>query len=79
MRRFLLVAVGLITAACGLSFNPDLPSSHESDGSSGDGDNFTGDGDVTGSDGDGDMDVSTPPEHEGFGGAGGAGGTASKR
>ncbi len=82
MRLCLLSLLGLILAACGLSMNPDLPSTEERGGSpvlggDGDGGISIGDGDVTGPGGE-------APPLEGAGGAsqtcmnlGGAGGEPS--
>lgn len=72
MRPFFLLSIGLTTVACGLSMNPDLPSSRN--GESGGVGATSGDGDL-GIDG---PDLGNPPE--GAAGAactslGGAGGS----
>lgn len=77
MRWLFLLLLGLIASACGLSFNPDLPSGMESDGTSDDSESSTGDGD-TGSPDDGGIGISPPSNSDATGGAGGAGGATSE-
>jgi hypothetical protein len=76
MRWLFLFLVGLTASACGLSFNPDLPSGRENGGPSDDGDSMTGNDDASESPGDGDS-TNVPPS-EVAGGAGGAGGATSE-
>jgi hypothetical protein len=86
MRLFVICSLGLVTAACSLSMNPDLPSAGDSDGTGVQG---SGDGIGLGGDGDGNLDTGGTPtggpnEEGGMGGArnceqrGGAGGSAAE-